>query len=101
MLERRGSIEFDATAKFTRKAPTQIFSTQTKDSSNLVFIWHFEELIWGKADHCEILIQNYYCEIEKEIGNAVSASARLMFLEGADKHSRCEPIFCLRVITQN
>lgn len=37
MLERRSSTEFDATARFTRNAPTQNFSTQTKDSSNLVY----------------------------------------------------------------
>lgn len=66
-----------------------------------MFIRHFEELIWRKANHCEVLIQNYHCEIEMEIGRAVSASACLMFLAGADKHSRRDPIFCLRVITLN
>lgn len=66
-----------------------------------MFIWHFEELLGGKADHCEILIQNYHCEIESEIGKAVSASVCLMFLAGADKHSQREPIFCLCVITLN
>lgn len=87
------STELDATARFTKGSRSNLYSTQTKGSANLLFIRHFEELIWGKADHCEILILNYHCEIEKEIGKPASASACLMFPAGADKHSGRKPIF--------
>lgn len=85
------STELDATAGFTKGSRSNLYSTQTKGSSNLLFIRHFEELILGKADHCEILILNYHCEIEKKIGKPASASACLMFPAVADKHSGRKP----------